>query len=148
MIRLDCSPDANTRPWNQGCLQRSTGPVSRGDTVFLRVWLRSPESCPVCLTFEPRNDPHKMIERVLKLTPTWQEFRFVGQADRDIGAGESQVNIWLGYRRGLVEMTGFRLENYGAATGRTFDQTKVVRRDRRNWLPRKSNPNARLSNQH
>jgi hypothetical protein len=39
--------------------------------------------------------------------------------------GESQVNFFPGYKRGLVEMTGVRVENYGPAAGHRFDQTVV-----------------------
>ncbi len=125
MARLDSSPTPGGMPWNTCFVQRCTGAASKGDAIYFRAWLRSPDRCPVCFVYESRRDAHKFIEQVVGLTPDWKEYRFVGRVDRELASGESQVNFFLGYKRGLVEMTGVRVENYGPATGHAFDPTAV-----------------------
>jgi GH35 family endo-1,4-beta-xylanase len=57
------------------------------------------------------------------LTPDWQEYRFMGRARQSYRPDESRVSLFLGHRRGTIELAGVRVDNYGDAPETAFDQT-------------------------
>lgn len=123
-VRLVCSPEPDANPWSVQFGQKCVAGVQKGDAVYFRAWLRSPDRCQVCFVYEMAKAPNsKTIERVVRLTPQWKEYRFAGRALDSYAAGESQAKFFLGYGKGTVEVAGVRVENYGAAPGRTFDET-------------------------
>lgn len=123
-LRLEADPPAGGQPWSLALRQRLTGPVRRGDAVYFRAWLRSPDRVPVSFILEQSAPPHaKEIDRTVALGPEWREYRFVGRARAAANAGELQALWFLGRAKGTVEVAGVRVENYGAAAGHRFDQT-------------------------
>jgi len=54
MARLDCSPTPGSVPWNTCFVQRCIGAVRKGEAIYFRAWLRSPDRCPVCFVYESR----------------------------------------------------------------------------------------------
>lgn len=123
-LRLALNPPAGAAPWHLQLGQAIDHPVRRGDAVYFRAWLRSPEHCTVAFIFEMAAEPHtKYISQRVSLTPDWREYRFMGRAGSNFRPGESQAKFFLGYDAGTVEIAGVRVENYGDAPDTAFDQT-------------------------
>jgi len=123
-LRLTAEPPADGQPWSLGFGRASAAPCRRGDAVYFRAWLRSPDNVPVDFIFELNAPPNsKDISQMVQLTPEWKEYRFVGRCARPYEAGGAMIKFFLGRRKGVVEVAGMRCENFGAATGYTFDET-------------------------
>lgn len=123
--RLQVDPPADAQPWSVGFGQKCTAPVRRGDAVYFRAWMRSPDKVRASFIWEMTAAPNtKGISQQVRLTPEWKEYRFVGRAPQSFAAGETQAKWFLGYDKGTVEIAGVRVENYGPAQGHTFDETR------------------------
>ena len=123
-LRLQAAPPAGAQPWNLKISQKSTALIGRDDAIYIRAWLRSPERARVSLVYEQASEPFtKFINRVVKLSPEWKEFRFAGYAPRAFEAGEAQFNIFVGYEKATVEIGDVRIENYGHAPRERFSET-------------------------
>ncbi len=121
--RLECDPEPGAPPWALGIGQRCQGYVRRGDAVYFRAWMRSPHGCRVTFVYEKASEPHtKSISQTVKLTPQWQEYRFVGRPEEGYRPDESQAK-WFLPDRGLVEVTGVQVQNFGVARDHSFDET-------------------------
>jgi endo-1,4-beta-xylanase len=123
-MRLVCDPAEGEPPWNLQFGQACGTDVRRGDAIYFRAWLRSPDACRVSFIYELAAPPNtKSIEQMVRLTPEWKEYRFVGRASQGFRPGESQAKLFLGYDKGVVELAGVRVEDYGLAPDNAFDQT-------------------------
>lgn len=123
-IRLDCSPAPEAKPWALQLGQACNAYVRRGDAVYFRAWLRSPDRCRVSFIYELAQEPHtKSISRTTRLTPEWKEYRFMGRALQGFRPAQSQAKFFLGHDKGTIEIAGVRVENFGDAEERLFDQT-------------------------
>lgn len=124
-VRLQVNPPPDGEPWSVGFGQKCTAPVRRGDAVYFRAWMRSPDRVRTSFIWEMAAAPNtKGISQPVRLTPEWKEYRFVGRAMQSFAAGETQAKWFLGYDKGTVEIAGVRVENYGAAQGYAFDETR------------------------
>jgi GH35 family endo-1,4-beta-xylanase len=124
-VRLTVNPPPDGQPWSVGFGQACTAPVRRGDAVYFQAWMRSPDRVRVSFIWEMTAPPNtKGIHQTVQLTPEWKEYRFVGRAPQSFAAGESRVKWFLGYDRGVVEIAGVRVENYGPARGKVFEETR------------------------
>lgn len=113
-VRLTFTPPANANPWDVQWKQGCRGEVKRGETVYVRFWARSEDRATVGTIFEEADPPNrKAIDETARLTPEWKEYRFAGEAFRDLPAGRSQFALFLGRNRGIVDITGVRVENRG-----------------------------------
>jgi GH35 family endo-1,4-beta-xylanase len=122
--RLECDPGPGEKPWAIQIGQACTAAVARGDAVYFRAWLRSPDRCRVTFVFELAKEPHtKSISREVKLTPEWKEYRFMGRPDHSYRPQGSQAKFFLGHDKGAAEIAGVRVDNYGEAPDCAFDQT-------------------------
>ena len=122
--RLACKPDADQPAWNLQFGQRCTGYVHAGDAIYFRAWLRSPDGCRVSFIYEMAEAPHtKAISQLVRLTPEWQEYRFMGRPDRGFRPEQSAAKFFLGHDEGTVEIANVRVENCGEAPASAFDQT-------------------------
>ncbi|MDQ3813355.1 MAG: endo-1,4-beta-xylanase, partial [Armatimonadota bacterium] len=123
-LRLTVTPPPNANPWEVQIGQKVKRVVSRDDAVYFRAWMRSPDGLRVGIIYEMVEAPNdKYISQTPKLTPEWKEYRFVGYPKRSFGPGESQFKFFLGYDKGVVEVAGVRLENYGKAPKSMFSET-------------------------
>ncbi len=123
-LQLKSDPTPEMQPWNLKLSQPISQPIEDGDTIYARVWMRSPDNARAGIIFEEVAAPNaKDINQSVKLKPQWQEYRFAGIARRAFAPGESQFNFFLGYGKGTVEIANLRLENYGSAPLESFDQT-------------------------
>ncbi|HSV72697.1 MAG TPA: endo-1,4-beta-xylanase, partial [Chthonomonadales bacterium] len=122
--RLEASPPAGGAPWSISFGQLLTAPIQRDDHITFRAWMRSPDRVRVTFVLEQASAPHtKWIDRTVGLTPEWKEYRFLGSPDRGYGAGEAQAKWFLGHGRGVMEVTGVRVENHGATAPAGFTET-------------------------
>ncbi len=123
-VRLESNPEPGRPPWEVQFGQRCTGYVMQNDAVYFRAWLRSPDRCRVSFIYEMSDAPNtKSIDQVVRLTPEWREYRFLGRARPGFRPGQSQAKLFLGYDQGAVEVAGVRVEDYGEAAGHLFEQT-------------------------
>lgn len=123
-VRLTCDPEPEAAVWNLQFGQTCRGYVHPGDALYLRAWLRSPDKCRVTFIYELGEPPHtKTISQVVRLTPEWQEYRFMGRATQGFRPGQSRMSWFLGHDKGVVEVAGVRVENHGDAPESAFDQT-------------------------
>ena len=123
-VRLECHPTPGEPPWNLQFGQKCTGLVLKGEALYFRAWLRSPDRCQVSFVYELGEPPHtKSIDQRVKLTPEWQEYRFMGRARQAFRPGQSQAKLFVGYDPGVVEVAHVRVEDCGRAPDSAFDQT-------------------------
>ena len=123
-VRLESSPKPGGQPWDVQFGQTCAGAIRKGDVVYFRAWLRSPDKCQITFIAEQAAVPNpKFINQMALPRPEWQEFRFIGRAPRDFAAGEAQAKFFLGYGKGTVEVAGVRIENCGKASDSAFSVT-------------------------
>jgi endo-1,4-beta-xylanase len=123
-LRLNVTPPPGAQPWNVQLSQKTTLPIARDDAIYVRAWLRSPDRIRTTFVFEEGQEPHaKSISYQARLTPEWKEYRFVGTARRGFAPGEAFFKFFLGLDKGVVEMAGVRVENYGKAPLSMFNET-------------------------
>ena len=123
-LRLVCRPKPDSDPWSIQVGQKCQGYVRRGEAIYFRAWLRSPDRCRISFIYELGEAPHsKSVSQMVTLKPEWKEYRFMGRARQGFRSGQSQAKFFLGYDPGTVEIAGVRVENYGRAKGHAFDQT-------------------------
>lgn len=123
-LRLTINPEPGAAPWSVGIGQQVKQPVARDDAVYIQAWMRSPDRLTVGFIYELAKEPFtKTIARTARLTPEWKEYRFVGYAQQSFAPGESQVRFHVGYGKGVLEMTGIRVEDYGKAPKTMFHET-------------------------
>ena len=135
-VRLKLDPPAGQPVWSLGFGQAIDGTLRQGDAVYVRAWMRSPESCRATFIYELNEAPHtKSLQQVAQLTPEWQEYRFVARLKQSFRPGQSSFKWHLGHGPGTVEITGVRVENYGPAKGHSFDETI-------DWFAGRDNPDT------
>jgi GH35 family endo-1,4-beta-xylanase len=122
-VRCDCHPANAANAWDARLAQTNSAAIAKGETVYWRAWMRSPDHCEVVFCWEQAGEPYtKDIERAVGLTPEWKEYCFAGTAHADFAPGASRLQWFLGQAHGTVEIAGVRAENYGR-THQTFAQT-------------------------
>jgi endo-1,4-beta-xylanase len=122
--RLTVDPEPGQPPWNIQWAQPCRGYIRVGDAVYFRAWLRSPDRCQVTFIWELARPPHtKYIDQRVKLTPDWREYRFMGRAGQGFRPEESRASLFVGHDKGVIEVAGIRVENFGDAPDTAFDQT-------------------------
>ena len=114
-VRLECSPEEGGQPWDVGFGQRCTAAVGKDDAVYFRAWMRSLDRVRISFIYESTPAYTKVIIQEVRLTPVWKEYRFMGRAFESFQPGGSQAKWWLGCDKGVVELAGVRVENYGPA---------------------------------
>ncbi|MBI5834004.1 MAG: endo-1,4-beta-xylanase [Armatimonadetes bacterium] len=123
-LRLSVSPKAGGNAWDVQFGRPLTAAVTRGDALYARVWLRSPEKVRATFIIEQNTPPHtKSLTREVRLTPEWAEYRFMGRALASYAAGAASFKLFLGHDKGTVDIAQVRVDNHGAARGAKFDQT-------------------------
>ena len=123
-VRVESEPTPGMPAWDVQLGQACTGYVDKGDVVFFRARVRSPDACRLTFIYELATAPHtKAISQTVKLTPEWQEYRFAGTAGQHFRPGESQAKFFLGYDKGVVEIANVHVENCGPGSLRRFAQT-------------------------
>lgn len=101
-------------PWSIQLGRVVDRPVQRGDMIYFRAWLRSPQRCPTTFVYEQASEPHtKFLSATASPGPEWKEFRFAGRVGRDYGPGETQLKFFFGGSTGTVEIAGVRVTNLG-----------------------------------
>ena len=98
-LRLTCDPKPGAKPWSIQVGQKCQGYVQRGDALYFRAWMRSPDKCAVGFIYELGVAPHsKSINQKITLTPEWKEYRFVGRALQGFRPGQLRPMWTLSWR--------------------------------------------------
>ncbi len=122
--RLVSTVPAGSLPWSAQLSQRTNSAVRKGDHLYFRAWLRSPDKCPVVFCLEQTAAPHaKVLYQRVVPTTGWQEYKFLARARQAYGVANLAVRFFVGSEAGTVEVTGVRVDNYGEAIGMKFEQT-------------------------
>ena len=124
ILQLHLSPAADAKPWDVQLEQRASAPVAKGETVWVRLRMRSPDASPLGLVYEASDTFDKYINETVKLTPQWTEYRFKAVPSRLLMAGNSQFKLFLGASKGTIEIAEVRVENYGPNAEDLFASTR------------------------
>lgn len=113
-LRVSFASAADDPPWRVQLGRLVQHPVQRGDTVYVQVWMRSPQRCRTTIVFEQASQPHsKYISAIVRPGPEWKEFRVAGRAGRSYEPGQTQIKFFFGGSTGTVEVAGVRVTNFG-----------------------------------
>ncbi|PQV64284.1 Endo-1,4-beta-xylanase, GH35 family [Abditibacterium utsteinense] len=113
-LKLTVAPLALSKPWDSRLGQTVHLPVKRGDVIYIRAWMRSPQSAPVGLVYQMASEPYTQVAaRTFYLSPRWAQLQFFGVAGRDFAPGESVFEFHLGQTKATFEVAGVRVEDYG-----------------------------------
>ncbi len=122
-LRVTITPPAESKAWDVQLGQKSAVYIGRGESVYVRAWMRSAKRSTVGLVFENATTLDKFINQQATLTPEWKEYRFVGLAPQAFNPGDAQFKIFLGYGAGEAEIANVRVENWGKAPRSAFSET-------------------------
>jgi GH35 family endo-1,4-beta-xylanase len=111
-------------PWKVQLVNRSTSAVKRGDTLWVRFYMRCPASSEesgegrATIVFETDDDGHeKSIDLTVGATGDWKEFTFPFPCRHDLPSGGAQIALRAGFRPQTIEIGGIELLNFGPARG-------------------------------
>lgn len=123
-IQIQSDPGPNPSPWTVQFGQVIQKPVNKGDVIYFKAWMRSPDRMPVGFVYELNQPPHeKTIFEQVRPTSEWKQYRFAARALNSYPAGGSEAKFFLGYAKGTVEIAQVRVENHGPGDPARFDQT-------------------------
>lgn len=127
-LRVSAQVPKDAKPWDFQLNQIVKVAVPRESAVYFRAYLRAPDgpaTARVGMVYETIAAPNtKVINQTLKLTPNWQEFRFMEMTPEALDAGQSRVGLFVGFPANTsVEIAGVRLESYGRAPRSNFSET-------------------------
>ena len=123
-LRLTTTQPAPDAPWTVQIGQVVQKTVGREEALYFRAWMRSPDRSHVMAVYEQARTPNtKSLIQTARLSPQWKEYRFLGYATQGFAPGESQVKLFVGQDKGVVEVAGLRVEAYGQAPASLFSPT-------------------------
>ena len=110
-VRLAITPVEGDVPWKANFAQVIQTPLTVGQTVSVKLWLRSAQSLKVGVFVEELKEGNPKFVKLTgqALTPVWTEYTVEGAVPRDIPAGQSKFIIHLGNVAGIVEVAGVRV---------------------------------------
>src|SRR5687768_17017910 len=67
-VRIQANPSPTASPWDVQFGQVIQKPVNKGDVLYFKAWLRSPENMSIAMVYELNQPPHeKTIFEKVKL---------------------------------------------------------------------------------
>ncbi len=113
-VRAQFTPKAEANPWDVSLHVPVEGAIGKGHTVYMRAWMRSPTNAKISMIAERSSEPfNKFIDQGISLTPDWKEYRVAGISDDEYTSGKTQLTLFLGYGKGVVEIGDLRAEDLG-----------------------------------
>jgi len=110
-VRVEVNPKPGGQPWDVQLSASVRAPLASGPTVRVMAWLRSPQSCPVSLTYQLSQAPYtNFANQLAQLTPQWKQYAMQATLTRDFKPGETAVCFHLGRQAGTVEIAGVRVQ--------------------------------------
>ena len=111
-VSVEVKPGEN--PWDVMLSQNINGAMQQADRLRLRVWMRSPDHCPVTARLQLNRAPWTgSFAGTFDLTPEWGEYTLDGSAAQSYAPDEAMIGFMLAHQSGVVEITGIRLEDTG-----------------------------------
>jgi endo-1,4-beta-xylanase len=114
-LRLTLPQDPSvTSPWDIQIGQPVEKEVRRGETLYLKAWMRSPQRQSAWLVYELGRAPHtKVFMTKVDLSPEWEEHRLVVKSSLTFAPKDAQFKIFAGTMNGVIEAAQISLANYG-----------------------------------
>ena len=113
-LRVDLTPKAGTNPWDVSVGQRIPTALAKGDVLRVRLWLRSPQSCPASVLLQLAHDPWStVIARTVTALPQWREYTVQGRCAEDHPADDVQLSLQLAHQAGQIDIAAIRVNNLG-----------------------------------
>ncbi|MBA3699223.1 MAG: endo-1,4-beta-xylanase [Planctomycetes bacterium] len=99
-----------------------TAPISAGDAVLARLWLRSGDGRPAQtrLVVEDPSSQVQSLSAALLATNQWRQIELPFHVLADGQAGTVEAQLWLGRQGQTIEVAGLTLTNHGATTLRAL----------------------------
>lgn len=109
-LQLQLAPAPDDNPWAIIVRQTLGEAVKKGDSLYFRAWLRSPQSLKTRVFVETKDaDYTKSLNQELTLSPEWKAYDISGLAKSDAAAGEMTLGFHLAYGAGTVEIADVQL---------------------------------------
>tara|TARA_R100000027_G_scaffold2734_8_gene2692 strand:+ start:9289 stop:11697 length:2409 start_codon:yes stop_codon:yes gene_type:complete len=109
-LKVDIN-EAPEKPWFSHIRQAVDIKLYPAEQIAITAMMRSADHCTVSLTLQSTRPPFSpFLSKRIKLTPEWQKVTVKGSLQQPLGAGQSQINVTLGFGTGTLEMTNFRIE--------------------------------------
>ncbi len=119
-------------PWNLQLTASTTAPVRKGDTLWLRFFLRTIESsaetgeAQVAVVFETAGGTYeKSLDVGAGAGTGWREFAFPFESRHELAAGGGQLAVRFGLASQVCELAGVELLNYGDVRRATLPRTRM-----------------------
>lgn len=108
-------PEQRANPWDNRVRFPIQRPVKSGDALLLAVWLNTIEAeHPLALVFEAANPPHtQSLNQEAFISPGWELWLLPFEAQTDYNLGEAHFQLNLGTMRGMIQLGGLALFNFG-----------------------------------
>ncbi|MFO1528239.1 MAG: endo-1,4-beta-xylanase [Kiritimatiellia bacterium] len=117
-------------PWNLQLVATTTAPVRKGDTLWLRFFLRAVEShaetgeARIAAVFENVGGAfEKSLDEGVGAGGDWKEFAFSFESRHDLDPGAGQIAFRLGFEPQVCEVAGLELLNFGRVERGSLPQT-------------------------
>lgn len=109
-LQLQLAPAPGDNPWSFVVRQSLGEPVKKGDPLYFRAWLRSPQSLKTRVFIETKDAEYtKSLDKELTLSPEWTLYEASGVAKSDAATGEMTLGFHLAYGAGTVEIADVQL---------------------------------------
>jgi endo-1,4-beta-xylanase len=109
------NPEGNA--WDCQIGQLLEAGSSKGETVFVKAWIRSPERVKVTFVYEQNEAPHdKELYETAQTTDKWTEYSVPVVLANGFAANKSQFKLFF-TGKGTVEVGPISLTNRGRAVG-------------------------------
>jgi endo-1,4-beta-xylanase len=123
VLEIQAKEAFNGNPWQVQLNVPSSGPLAKGTTLFLEVYLRTINSKAesgegrTTLIVEKRGEPHtKSVQKNITAPPdgTWVRRCYAGVVAENYEAGKAQLNFHLGFDRAqTIQIGGLRVVDMG-----------------------------------
>ena len=109
-LNVVTTPHVEDKAWSVAARQSIAAPIKKGETVVVRVWLRSPQSGKVAVIVEQSKAPFaKILDNVLRLTPEWKQYEVRGVAAQAFAPGSTRLSLYMAFEPLTVEIANVQL---------------------------------------
>ncbi len=109
-LQLQLAPAPDDKPWSIVVRQTLGEAVRKGEPLFFKAWMRSPQSLKTRVFVETKDaDYTKSLDKELTLSPEWTFYEASAVAKSDAALGEMTLGFHLAYGAGTIEIADVQL---------------------------------------